>query len=781
MVGERVKRKISAILSADVAGYSRLMEADEEATVRTMESYRKTVSSLIEQHDGHVIDSPGDNILSEFGSVVDAVECAVEIQHIIKAKNVVLPESRRMEFRVGINLGDVIEEEDRIYGDGINIASRIEVLADAGGICISGRAYDHIAKKLPLGYEDIGEHTLKNITEPVHVYRIPMDSKSVTAADKAKGVADKRWRNVALALTVIIILSVGSIVVRKSMQKASPPSSEVAEQDAKSPAMKAEPSLSEKPSIAVLPFDNLSTDPEQEYFVDGMTDEIISRLSKSPWLLVIARNSTFTYRGTPVKIQQVGKELGARYIVEGSVRKSGKRVRIATQLIDAATGNDIWAETYDRELHDVFYVQDEIAQQIASNLIGESWWSEVLRAKGITADNLTAYDLALRGSYHSLKETKEDNAEARRLFKQAIKLDPSREDAYVGLGFTYATEAWYGWSTDPPGAMQRAFELAQKALEVGGASAMAHSLMNHYYSYHGKYEQALSQIERTIELNPNDGRAHMSKGWDLMQLGRLGEAVKAYERGFRLNPLPGFTEFYFASYAYKGIGRHEEAIELLTRGLTEFPERGRLYHALATNYLDLWYMQHEGSSQAPDRALEMSQRAVALVDTAADERNITVWHGGLTYAYLAKKQYDQAVAEAEKLTDMSPETGHWLMADIYTWMGKPPEMIEEMISKAGSASGFAYSAIGESEKAEEAFRQTIASKSDFTATFIAHLFLAVLYAETDRIEEAQSQATEALRLVPDYSVDVFKQRSLYMDPTVTERVANAMRKAGLPD
>ena len=418
------------------------MEADDETTVRTMESYRETVSSLIDQHNGRVIDSPGDNLLSEFGSVVDAVQCAVEVQHIIKAKNAGLPEARRMAFRIGINLGDVIEEEGRTYGDGINIAARIEKLADSGGICISGSAYEQIVSKLSLGYENLGEHAVKNIARPVQVYRIPMDSNAVAEVDKAKDAVITRWRNKAMGLIVLIAVGSISIAVWYHLRESTPPAEIIPAAKEAAPAEKMASTVSEKPSIAVLPFDNMSGDPEQEYFSDGMTEEIITKLSVNPMLMVIARNSTFFYKGKQFTIRQIGEELRARYVVEGSVRKAGNSVRITAQLIDVVTGGHLWAGNYDRELKDVFSLQDEIALQIVANLNIEYQEAELLRIERAPTEDMTAYDYLLRGWSHSRRLSKGANAEARGLYRKAIELDPGFAMAYASLGFSYLWDRW---------------------------------------------------------------------------------------------------------------------------------------------------------------------------------------------------------------------------------------------------------------------------------------------------------------------------------------------------
>ena len=334
---ERVKRKLSAILSADVVGFSRLMGEDELATVRTLEAYREMVTEVIRNYGGRVVDSPGDNILAEFASAVDAVECAVEIQKELKAKNAELPENRRMEFRIGMNLGDVIEEGERIYGDGVNVAARIEGLAEGGGICISRNVYDQVKSKLSLDYEHLGEHTVKNIAEPISVFRI-LTELAVAGPNISKGFE-----------------------------------------------------LPDKPSIAVLPFVNMSGDPEQEYFSDGISEEIITGLSKIPQMFVIARNSSFTYKGKPVKAQVVSEELGVRYILEGSIRKSGNRIRITAQLIDAQTGHHLWAERYDRDMGDIFALQDEITMKILTALQVELTEGQQANVYGKGTDNFEAY------------------------------------------------------------------------------------------------------------------------------------------------------------------------------------------------------------------------------------------------------------------------------------------------------------------------------------------------------------------------------------------------------
>ena len=350
-------RKLSAILSADVAGYSRLMQDDEAATVATLETYKQVFSDLIQQHRGRVVDSPGDNLLAEFASVVDAVQCAVAVQKELQARNAELPENRRMQFRIGVNLGDVIEEGDRIYGDGVNIAARLESLADAGGICVSKTAFDQVETKVPFGYEFLGEQTVKNITKPVGAYRVLMEPRVTVAGARAKAPKTPLWRHKAVlaGAMVLIVAVVGAGIWNFYGQ-----------------ALRIEPAsvkkmalpLPDKPSIVVLPFVNISGDPAKDYLSDGITEEIISALARLPYVFVIARNSSFTYKGKPVKVQQVSEEMGVQYVLEGSVQWSEDRVRITAQLIDALKGDHVFSERYDYELKDIFAVQDEITIKV---------------------------------------------------------------------------------------------------------------------------------------------------------------------------------------------------------------------------------------------------------------------------------------------------------------------------------------------------------------------------------------------------------------------------------
>ena len=526
MATQDFKRKLTAILSADVKGYSRLMREDEEATVRTIKTYREVISSVAQKHRGEVVDSPGDNILAEFASVVDSVRSAVEVQEELKARNAELPENRRMEFRIGINLGDVIHEEERIYGDGVNVAARVESLADAGGICVSRSAYDQVKDKLTLGYEHLGEHSVKNIPEPVRVYRVLMEPEDAGKVIGEKRVEPKRGKRIALAVAIVLLLAVGGLLIWRT---ASPPI------EAASVEKMAFP-LPDKPSIAVLPFDNLSDDPKQEYFSDGLTEQIITNLSKLPSLFVIARNSTFTYKGKPVKVKQVSEELGVRYVLEGSVQKSGDRVRITSQLVDAITGHHLWAERYDRELGDVFALQDEITMKVLTALQVKLTGGEQVRIAARNTDNIDAYLKLIQAAHHLRKTHQEGNIMARKLGEEAIALDPNFSNPYKLLAMTHLMDVWFGWSKSPRESFKKAVELAEQSLALDNTNANTVALVGHLSVMKRQHEKAIVEGERSIALEPNSANSYMLLATTLRFSGRAAEAIPLLKKAIRLEP-----------------------------------------------------------------------------------------------------------------------------------------------------------------------------------------------------------------------------------------------------
>jgi len=579
MATEDFKRKLTAILSADVKGYSRLMGEDEAATVRTITAYREVMTTLIQQHRGRVLDSPGDNLLAEFASVVDAVQCAVSVQKEFQARNAELPEDRRMEFRIGINLGDVIEEGDRIYGDGVNIAARLEALADPGGICISRTAFDHIESKLPLGYEFLGDQTVKNIAKPVGAYRVLMEPRvTVAGTREEKRVGLRRWQWAALAMVAVLVVSAAAVAIWNFYLRPSPPPAEVVSE--KTPGLE----LPDKPSVAVLPFVNIGGEAEQEYFSDGITEEIITTLSKVPHLFVIARNSVFTYKGKPVKVQQVGRELGVRYVLEGSVRKAGDRVRITAQLVDTATGGHLWSERYDRDLKDIFALQDEITMKILTAVRVKLTDGEQARLYDKGAVNLDSFMKVLQGIPYFYRFNKEGNIQARQMFEEAIALEPKNAGAYTLLGWTYLMEVWSGLSESPGRSMGRAAELAQKALALDDTLDLPHSLMGNIYLMSRQYEKAIAEEERAIALNPNGADAHAHLGMTLNYVGRPEEAIALLKKAIRLNPIPPNWYLFSLGDAYRLTEQYEVALAAYKRVLHLNPDDIRAHTGLTATY-----------------------------------------------------------------------------------------------------------------------------------------------------------------------------------------------------
>ena len=529
-IEKRVTRKLRAILSADVKGYSILIADDEIFTIKMIKEYRGIMSQCIEQHNGRVVDSPGDNVLSEFASAVDAVQCAVEIQKQLQKENERLVEDKRLEFRIGVNIGDVVQDEDRIYGDGVNIASRIEGLADPAGICVSRSAYDQIKKKLGFGFEYMGEHPVKNISEPVRVYKVLMDS------------------------------------------------------DTPKPLVAELLELPDKPSIAVLPFDNMNKDPDQEYFSDGLTEQIINGLCKVSNLFVIGRNSSFAYKGKSVSTKQIAQELGVRFILEGSVQKAGGRVRITAQLIDATTDYHMWSERYDRELSDIFALQDEITMKLINAMQIKLTSGEQARLWEGATTNIQAYDRCMRGNDCFFRNNEKDLKQAQQFYKEAIKIDKAYAFAYVMLGFTHIIDILHGWSKAPLQSFEEAEKNVEKALALNDSLDLAHSLLGLIYLFKRQHDEAIKEGERAIELNPNGAEAHVQFGFILCLSDKTDFAIKLFKRAIRLNPIPPPHFYMFLGIAYRNNGQYEKAIEQSKKGLSGNPDQLTPFLTLAVSY-----------------------------------------------------------------------------------------------------------------------------------------------------------------------------------------------------
>lgn len=573
------------------------MGEDEEATIRTLTAYREVMANLIQKHRGRVVDSPGDNVLAEFKSVVDAVRCAVEIQEELKARNAELPENRKMEFRIGVNLGDVIEDGERIYGDGVNIAARVEGLAEGGGISISGTVHEHIENKLALGYEFLGEHTVKNIKKPVRVYRVLMEPGAPAEVNRQKRPRLRRWQWASLAVTAVLVVGAAAVVIWNFYLRPSPPPEEV-------PSDKIQAlELPDKPSIAVLPFTNMSDDPEQEYFSDGITEDLITDLSKISGLFVIARKSVFIYKGKAVKIAEVARALGVRYVLEGSVRKANDRVRITAQLVDATTEGHLWAERYDRDLKDIFALQDEVAQKIVAALAVKLTEDEQKRLVRKYTDNMEAYDSFLQGLEYENRYTKEANVQARQMYERAIDLDPEFAAAYALLGLTHLHEWSLGWSQDPQ-SLEQAFELVQRAIALDNSLPLGHRFLGEVYLWKKQHEQAIAELEKAIALNPNDADGLAMLGSTLNWAGRPEEAIGLVKKAMRLNPTYPDWYLWNSGHAYFLTGRYEEAIETLNRVLDRNPGFLPAHVYLTASYIGLG--RHEEARAEAAEVMKLS-------------------------------------------------------------------------------------------------------------------------------------------------------------------------------
>jgi adenylate cyclase len=527
IVETRMERRLSAILAADIAGYSALMGADEGRTVRDLKGHQGVVLPMVGEFGGRIIDTAGDGILAEFPSVVNAVKCAVAIQSKMAERNATIEPEHRMQFRVGINIGDVVYDEARIYGDGINVAARLEGIAEAGGICISSKVYEEINGRINLPFEDIGEQQLKNIARPVRAYHVRLDS-TVTSA----------------------------------------------------PA----PALPDKPSIAVLPFLNMSGDQEQEYFVDGMTEDLITDLSKVSGLFVIARNSSFTYKGKAVDVKRIGRELGVRHVLEGSVRKAGNRVRITAQLIDAGSGGHLWAERFDRDLTDIFSMEDEVVEKIVRALAVTLTQGEERRLRRRGTGNVEAYELWLRGRELLTRSTRESVEQARAMYRRAIEIDMNFPAPHAGLALAAISDYVSDWALDPAQALDEAERWARRAVELNDQEPVSHMALGNVLLWRRDHEGALSEFRHMIVLDPNFAQGQAATGLALMYAGRAAEALEPIATAMRLDPHYSPIVLHFLAQANYSLGEYETAAQLLVRRIARTPGTDSSRMLLASCY-----------------------------------------------------------------------------------------------------------------------------------------------------------------------------------------------------
>jgi adenylate cyclase len=596
MATEGFKRKLTAIISADVAGYSRLMGEDESSTVKTLETYKRVFTDLILQHRGRLVDSTGDNLLAEFVSVVDAVQCALAVQKEVQSRNAELPETRRMLFRIGINLGDVIEEEGRIYGDGVNIAARLESLAEPGGICISKAAFEQIETKLPLGYEYLGEQSVKNIAKPVPAYKVLMEPR-VTVRDQAqaKPKAGVRRRPVFAAVLGILVLAAGAAVFWHFARLTAPPPVEKASRQ-----RMAFP-LPDKPSIAVMPFVNMTGEQNQEFFCDGLSEGLITALSKLPQLFVIARDSTFVYKGKGVKATQASEELGVQYVLDGSVQRAGDRVRVTTQLIDALNGHQLWSERYDRTIKDIFDLQDEITMKVITELRVKMSGDETYRTFAKGTNNLQAYLKVLEANWYISQGNKEANMAAKRLYNEANELDPNYVAPYFLLAFSYMTDLWLAASESPKETLSNGMKMAQKAVALDDSNANAQAALSYVLLMMRQHDKAIEAGERALKLDPNTPRAIAALALALNCSWRAEEALPLLRQGMRLNPFYSGINYQFST-ACAQTGRYEEGIAALKKWLKIAPN-----DLIANVILVSTYMRAGREDEAKAAAVEVQR------------------------------------------------------------------------------------------------------------------------------------------------------------------------------
>jgi adenylate cyclase len=544
----QIVRKLAAILSTDVKGYSRLMGDDEMATIETITRYRRFISEFVADHHGRVVDSPGDNLLAEFASAVDALDCAVAIQKKLAIENQSQADHRRMEFRIGINVGDVISKGKRLYGDGVNIAARLEALSDAGGICISGTVYDQVNNKTGLSLEFIGARQVKNIAKPVRAYKVLLSPET----ERMNG---------------------------SSIQEVSTFQDEAESEPLPESTLR----LPDKPSIAILPLVIMGQGNDQDYFSDGLTEDIITDLSKISGIFVIAKNSAFAYKGKSVLPSQVARELGVRHILEGTIRRVGQRVRIATQLVDGLRNQNIWADRFDGNLEDIFDLQDQVTGKVVSALQVKLTSREKKQRTNRGSVNPEAYDLVKKANKLGLDSTFKSHLEAREIYQRALDLDPGYAPAYVGLGWTWFDEWPFGWSDDKM-VLEKALQFSERAVELDPILPEASLLMGYTYLWLEEHQKAEDIINRLLGIAPNNADILAFYGYLLAFSGREEEAVAPIIRAKRLDPGTHVRFSMYLAFVYNLLERHEEAVAELEPYLDDYPSYFPLQRTLARAY-----------------------------------------------------------------------------------------------------------------------------------------------------------------------------------------------------
>ncbi len=775
-------RRLAAIMFTDIVGFSRQMGTDEARTMRLLAVHNQVIQQAVTAHKGTVIKTVGDAFLVDFPSVVNAVQCAQQVQAHLRVYNAEKESAEQIHVRLGIHLGDIIQQDGDVFGDGVNVASRLQGLAEPDTICISQKVYEEVEQKLSLGAVlSLGRPKLKNIAQRFGVYLLVAESpKGIRQTLQVRRLKLSRrlsighlsWPGLTLVGLVLIAGTIFTVrYLSLSTLSPQPPT----------PSTREALPLPDKPSIIVLPFDNMSKDPEQDYFSNGLTEVLTSDLSRISSLFVIARNTAFTYKGKAANVQEVGKELGVRYVLEGSVQKAREQVRIVVQLVDTATDAHLWSERFDRPLTDIFALQDEIVQQIVTTLKLQLTLEEQGYSARKHTDNLEAYDAFLRGHEYYWRYTQETNAQARQMFEKAITLDSQYAEAYLWLGVTYWTEWFQHWSADPQ-TLERTLALAQQALALDDSLPLAHSLLGGVYTQKQQYDQALAEGERAIALNPNNGESYAFQAQGLWFAGRPAEALPMMERAMRLNPrYPPFYLFQLGT-AYFWTGRCAEAVATLKEAINRRPAHVPTHLTLIDSYMRQWVSQQNPDAQTLAQALGAAQRALALNDSQP------VSHIVLGYVYLWQKQYEQALVEMERAVALDPNNAraHAGLAEVLSRIGR----LEEAVKMAGRASrlkppiadehldsvGAAYDFAGQPEEAIAPLKQFLTHYPNILG---AHLTLAAVYSELGKDAEARAEAAEVLRINPKFSLEVHKERAPIKDPAMLERHLAALRRAGV--
>ena len=577
MAEARVERRLAAILATDVAGYSRLMGADEEGTLTALKAMRKSlIDPKIAEYRGRIVKTTGDGALVEFASTVDAVRCAVDIQRAMPDRNAEVPSDKKIEFRIGINVGDIIVDGDDIFGDGVNVAARLESISESGGICISDVVHQQVSGRVEATFADLGEQNLKNIARPVRVYRLDLGPNP------------------------------------RSASKAPSPT----------------PVLPDKPSIAVLAFNNMSGDPEQEYFSDGISEDIITDLSKLSELHVIARNSSFTYKGKPVDVMQVGRDLRVRYVLEGSVRKAGNRVRVTGQLIDTESGAHIWADRFDRDLNDIFAVQDELTQEIISALKVKLTPEKKDRLARKNTIDQEAYDLFLRGRERAWLNTRSGNIEARNLLGHAVTINPDFAAAHAFIGFTHVNDYINGWAEIPERSLQIGLEIAERAVQMDETEPQGHYALAVALYFHRQLDRALAEARRSVALAPNFAQGHQTIARILTFSGDANGAINTLDAYMRLDPLYPDMLLYFLAEARFSLGHFDEAVMALKQRHERNPDSATSYALLASCYGHLGRIAESRAAWAevmrisPNFSIERQRRVLPFKNPDDFERRV---------------------------------------------------------------------------------------------------------------------------------------------------------------